>query len=43
VAATIADVVAAGVARGRTSVHVIFEPDATGRVFFGGAPDLRDR
>ena len=27
----------------RSSVHVIFEPDASGRVFFGGAPDLRAR
>jgi phenylpyruvate tautomerase PptA (4-oxalocrotonate tautomerase family) len=27
--------------RPRASVHVIFEPDATGRVFFGGEPDSR--
>jgi phenylpyruvate tautomerase PptA (4-oxalocrotonate tautomerase family) len=27
--------------RNRTAVHVIFEPDATGRVFFGGVPESR--
>ena len=29
--------------RERASVHVIFEPDASGRVFFGGAPDVARR
>ena len=42
-AATIAAVVAKVTGRERASVHVILEPDASGRVFFGGAPDLRAR
>ncbi|HET9023944.1 MAG TPA: hypothetical protein VFN64_05190 [Burkholderiaceae bacterium] len=42
-AATIAAVVAKATGRERASVHVIFEADASGRVFFGGAPDLRAR
>ena len=42
-AATIAAVVSQAIARERSSVHVIFEADASGRVFFGGAPDLRAR
>lgn len=42
-AETIAAVVSQAVARERSSVHVIFEPDASGRVFFGGVPDLRAR
>jgi hypothetical protein len=42
-AGTIADVVSKATARERSSVHVIFEPDASGRVFFGGDPDLRSR
>lgn len=40
-----AEVIAAAVAEATTrkpaSVHVIFEPDASGRVFFGGVPDPR--
>jgi phenylpyruvate tautomerase PptA (4-oxalocrotonate tautomerase family) len=39
----IAAVVSQVTARERSSVHVIFEPDASGRVFFGGVPDLRVR
>ncbi len=42
-AATIAAVVSQALARERASVHVIFEPDASGRVFFGGVPDPRAR
>ena len=38
----IAGAVSQATARDRASVHVIFEPDATGRVFFGGAPDPRE-
>jgi hypothetical protein len=41
-AEVIATAVAEATARARSSVHVIFEPDATGRVFFGGAPDPRE-
>lgn len=37
----IAGAVSTAIARERSSVHVIFEPDATGRVFFGGEPDPR--
>jgi phenylpyruvate tautomerase PptA (4-oxalocrotonate tautomerase family) len=37
----IAAAVADATARPREVVHVIFEPDATGRVFFGGVPDSR--
>jgi len=37
----IADAVAADCGRPRERVHVIFEPDAQGRVYFGGAPDSR--
>lgn len=40
-AEVIATSVSEATARPRSSVHVIFEPDATGRVFFGGAPDPR--
>ena len=40
-AATINVAVAEATNRKRESVHVIFEPDATARVFFGGAPDSR--
>jgi phenylpyruvate tautomerase PptA (4-oxalocrotonate tautomerase family) len=40
-AAVIAAAVAHATARTPASVHVIFEPDATGRVFFGGEPDRR--
>ncbi len=40
-ALAIAEVVAQTVARPRASVHVIFEPGARGRVFFGGEPDRR--
>jgi phenylpyruvate tautomerase PptA (4-oxalocrotonate tautomerase family) len=40
-AAVIATAVSEATTRPRASVHVIFEPDATGRVFFGGAPDTR--
>jgi phenylpyruvate tautomerase PptA (4-oxalocrotonate tautomerase family) len=40
-AAAICDAVASATQRDRSVVHVIFEPDATGRVFFGGAPDPR--
>jgi phenylpyruvate tautomerase PptA (4-oxalocrotonate tautomerase family) len=42
-AEAIAAVVSRATARERASVHVIFEPDASGRVFFGGAPDPRAR
>jgi phenylpyruvate tautomerase PptA (4-oxalocrotonate tautomerase family) len=42
-AGTIAAVVSKATGRERSSVHVIFEPDASGRVFFGGVPDLRAR
>jgi phenylpyruvate tautomerase PptA (4-oxalocrotonate tautomerase family) len=37
----IACAVASAVGRPRERVHVIFEPDARGRVFFGGEPDRR--
>ena len=37
----IAIAVSEATARDRSNVHVIFEPDATGRVFFGGEPDPR--
>lgn len=37
----IAGAVSTATARDRSSVHVIFEPDATGRVFFGGESDPR--
>lgn len=40
-AAAIAAAVAEATARPEQAVHVIFEPDATGRVFFGGIPDPR--
>ena len=42
-AASIAAAVSQATARERSSVHVIFEPDASGRVFFGGVPDPRAR
>jgi hypothetical protein len=38
-AAAISASVAEATGRQRASIHVIFEPDATGRVFFGGADD----
>jgi phenylpyruvate tautomerase PptA (4-oxalocrotonate tautomerase family) len=38
----IAEAVAALTGRPRERVHVIFEPDARGRVYFGGLPDPRD-
>ncbi len=37
----IADAVAQAAQRPRQCVHVIHEPDALGRVFFGGEPDPR--
>lgn len=37
----IASAVASAVGRPRERVHVIFESDARGRVFFGGEPDRR--
>lgn len=40
-AVLIADAVAGATLRPRSAIHVIFDPDATGRVFFGGAPDPR--
>ena len=40
-AAAIADAVANATSRPRDLIHVIFEPDATGRVFFGGSADPR--
>jgi phenylpyruvate tautomerase PptA (4-oxalocrotonate tautomerase family) len=40
-AAAIAAALATATARPQHAVHVIFEPDATGRVFFGGNPDPR--
>jgi hypothetical protein len=40
-ARVIAAEVATAVRRPRERVHVIFEPDARGRVFFGDAPDSR--
>ena len=40
-AATISAAVSEATNRKQAAVHVIFEPDATGRVFFGGAPDSR--
>ena len=40
-AARIAAAVAQVVGRPRERVHVIYEPDASGRVFFGGMPDPR--
>jgi phenylpyruvate tautomerase PptA (4-oxalocrotonate tautomerase family) len=40
-AEVIATAVSEATTRERASVHVIFEPDATGRVFFGGVPDTR--
>jgi phenylpyruvate tautomerase PptA (4-oxalocrotonate tautomerase family) len=40
-AALIADAVAEATTRPRSAIHVIFDPDATGRVFFGGSPDPR--
>jgi phenylpyruvate tautomerase PptA (4-oxalocrotonate tautomerase family) len=40
-AGAIAAAVAQVVGRPRERVHVICEPDASGRVFFGGAPDPR--
>jgi len=40
-AAAIAVAVADATTRERASVHVIFEPDASGRVFFGGTSDPR--
>lgn len=40
-AATINAAVSEATNRKREAVHVIFEPDATARVFFGGAPDTR--
>jgi phenylpyruvate tautomerase PptA (4-oxalocrotonate tautomerase family) len=40
-AAVIAAAVAEATARPQQAIHVIFEPDATGRVFFGGIPDPR--
>ncbi len=40
-AATIATAVSEATARSRQNIHVIFEPDATGRVFFGGETDPR--
>jgi phenylpyruvate tautomerase PptA (4-oxalocrotonate tautomerase family) len=36
-AATLCAAVGEATSRERAGVHVIFEPDATGRVFFGGA------
>jgi phenylpyruvate tautomerase PptA (4-oxalocrotonate tautomerase family) len=42
-AGAIAAAVSEATARERSSVHVIFEPDASGRVFFGGVPDPRAR
>ena len=38
-ARAIAGAVAAKLARPADRVHVIFEPDADGRVYFGGRPD----
>lgn len=38
-AETISASVAEATGRQRASIHVIFEPDATGRVFFGGTAD----
>jgi phenylpyruvate tautomerase PptA (4-oxalocrotonate tautomerase family) len=40
-AARIAQAVATAVGRPHARVHVIYEPDARGRVFFGGGPDPR--
>lgn len=40
-AAAISAAVAEATNRKQAVVHVIFEPDATARVFFGGAPDSR--
>jgi phenylpyruvate tautomerase PptA (4-oxalocrotonate tautomerase family) len=40
-AAAIADAVSEATTRPRSVVHVIFDADATGRVFCGGAPDPR--
>lgn len=40
-ASALAAAVAACLARPVENVHVIFEPEADGRVFFGGAPDPR--
>jgi hypothetical protein len=40
-ARVIAAEVATAVQRPRERVHVIFEPDARGRVFFGNEPDAR--
>lgn len=37
-AEAIGSAVSEATSRERASVHVIFEPDATGRIFFGGAP-----
>ena len=34
----IANAISEATSRERASVHVIFEPDATGRIFFGSAP-----
>lgn len=41
-AARVAQAVATSVDRPREVVHVIYEPDACGRVFFGGGPDARE-
>lgn len=41
-AATISRAVAEATSREPASIHVIFEPDATGRVFYGGVPDPRE-
>jgi phenylpyruvate tautomerase PptA (4-oxalocrotonate tautomerase family) len=40
-AQAIADAVSEATGRERPAIHVIFEPDASGRVFFGGNPDSR--
>jgi hypothetical protein len=42
-AETIAAATAEATGRERASIHVIFEPDAAGRVFFGGAQDSAGR
>lgn len=42
-AESISIAVSAATGRERASIHVIFETDATGRVFFGGAADPRER
>jgi hypothetical protein len=41
--AMIATAVSQATARERSSVQLIFEQDASGRVFFGDVPDLRAR